>query len=167
MHRNTYLLVIFLAVFAALVVGVNLGKRLATPAPTPAPTPAESPSPSPISVSDIYTNKTCGFSFIYPSTLTLSEESTGSALLVHSTNKDESIVVACQPEIPRPPLTPDKIETVLISSISANLYHDASAKDGTQIDELIFRNPKTNMDIFIAGFGETFNSVIATVKLLP
>jgi len=163
MHRNTYLLIICLAVFAALVIGVNLGKRLATPAPTTTPKASITPSPT----GNTYTNEECGFTLSYPAILSLTGNATQSALLVHSTNKDESIAIACQEEIPRPPLTADNIESFMISSISATLYHDASAKDGTQIDELIFTHPTTGMDIFIAGFGKTFDSVIATVKLLP
>lgn len=164
MHRNTYLLVIFLAIFASLVVGVNLGKRLNPPTPL---TPTPSSTTTPTSTSSKYTNETCGFSLIYPTTLTLTDGATNSALFIHTTVKDQSIAVACQEEIPRPPLTTDRIETMIISSVSAKLYHDASAKDGTQIDELIFRNPKTGMDIFIAGFGETFDQVIETLKLIP
>ena len=34
MHRNTFLLVLFLAILAALVVGVNIGKKL-SPQETP------------------------------------------------------------------------------------------------------------------------------------
>lgn len=170
MHRNTYLVITFLAVFAALVVGVNLGKRLsAVPAPTPSPAPAVSLAPT----TEVYTNEACGFSFAYPTTLTPTATATESALFIHATDKDQSVVVACQAEIPRPPLTADRIENLVIyneaqtASMSARLYHDSSAQDGTPIDELIFRNPKVGMDIFIAGFGETFNTIIETVKLLP
>lgn len=169
MHRNTYLVITFLAVFAALVVGVNLGKRLSiAPSPTPSPTPAASPTPT----TEVYTNEACGFSFTYPTTLSRAD-ATNSALLIHRTDQTQSIAVACQEEIPRPPIPADKIERRTIyneaktASISARLYHDASAKDGTPLDELIFRNPRTGMDIFIAGFGDTFNQIIETLKLLP
>ncbi len=172
MHRNTYLVVTFLAVFAALVVGVNLGKRLSPAAgPTPTPLPTISLAPTPTTAT--YTNEACGFSFTYPTTLTLTDNATSGALLVHTTDKDQSVAVACEEEIPRPPLTADRIESLLIyneaktASVSARLYHDASVKDGTLLDELIFQNPRTGMDIFIAGFGEIFDSVIATIKLLP
>lgn len=178
MHRNTYLFVTFLAVFAALVVGVNLGKRSSPPSNamttiTPTPLrPSDSAGQAPTPTTALYTNKECGFSLDYPAGLTLMEGATGSAFLVNTQNQNESVAIACQEEIPRPPLTADKIETRTIynptktASVSARLYHDASAKDGTPIDELIFRHPKTGIDIFIAGFGETFDNIIATVKLL-
>jgi len=171
MHRNTYLLVTVLAVFAALVVGVNLGKRL-TPTEAPNPSPTSTPIAAPTPAIATYTNEACGFSFTYPTTL-IRTDATNSALFVHKTDKDESIVALCQEEIPRPPIPPDNIERRTLyneaqtASISARLYHDASAKNGTPLDELIFRNPKTGMDIFIAGFGETFNTIIKTVKLFP
>jgi hypothetical protein len=173
MHRNTYLLVIFLSIFAALVVGVNIGKRMSgstsTVAPAPTPTIEQEPTPT----TAVYLNKACGFAFAYPTTLSLMDNATGSALLVHATDKNESIAVACQEEIPRPPITASNIENMVIynetktASLSARLYHDASAQDGTPIDELIFRNPKTGMDVFIAGFGATFDQIIDTLILVP
>lgn len=175
MHRNTYLLVVFLAVFAALVVGVNLGKRLSPSSNTSAtitPMPSKADAPS-IPTTIAYTNSACGFSLEYPESLTRMEGATWSAFLVNAQDENGSVAIACQQEIPRPPLTADNIEARVVyneaktASASARLYHDASAKDGTAIDELIFRHPKTGMDIFIAGFGEIFDQVIATVKLLP
>ena len=162
MHRNTYLLVVFLAVFAALVVGVNLGKRLQ---PTPL-APTSAPTATPTAVDSLLQYSGCGISLQYPTTLTLMDSASGSALFVDKANTDQSVVVTCQKDIPRPALTTDNIETIVISSVSAKLYHDASPKDGSAIDELIFRHPKTGLDVFIAGFGETFNSIIKTVKLL-
>lgn len=160
MHRNTYLLVVFLAVFAALVVGVNIGKRIAAPIQT-TPTTTQSPTPTVLQYSG------CGIMLQYPTTLTLMDSASGSALLVDKTNTDQSVVVTCQKDIPRPALTTDNIETFVIASVSAKLYHDASAKDGTPIDELIFSHPKTGLDVFVAGYGETFNSVIASIILIP
>ncbi len=173
MHRNTYLLVIFLAVFAALVVGVNLGKRLSQPSPAPTQPSTPSVTLTPTPTTAIYSDETCGFSLVYSASLSILNNATGSALLVNEIDNDQSIAIACQEEIPRPPLTADKIETLVIyneaktASVSAKLYHDASPKDGTAIDELIFRHPKTGMDIFIAGFGKTFDDIITTIKLLP
>lgn len=165
MHRNTYLLVIFLAVFAALVVGVNLGKRLSsTPPPT---TPAPTPTATPSAALSLLQNTSCGISLQYPATLTLMDSASGSALLVDKKDTNQSVVVTCQKDIPRPALSAENTETIMISSVSAKLYHDASPKDGAAIDELIFRHPTTGMDVFIAGFGETFDAVIKTVKLLP
>lgn len=158
MHRNTFLLVVFLAIFAALVIGVNIGKRGASTAePTPIPTQAP--------VTQHYSG--CGITLEFPTTLTLMDSASGSAVLIDKTNTDQSIVIACQKDIPRPAVSTDAIETLNIGSTSAKLYHDASPKDGSKIDELIFTHPKTDLDVFIAGFGETFNAIIKTVTLLP
>lgn len=174
MHRNTFLLVVFLAIFAALVVGVNIGRRLAAPSPAqPTPTPSASLPATPSTSLNTYRNPVCGITLTYPSTLNLMDSASGSALFIDKTNANESVVITCQKEIPRPPLVAPKIETVILTSdnsnasVSAKLYHDASAKDGTSIDELIFRHPTTGLDVFIAGFGETFNAIIKTVKLTP
>ncbi len=81
--------------------------------------------------------------------------------------------MTCQKDIPRSSLPPNKIETLTISdstgvaSTEAKLYHDSSPKDGTLIDILIFTHPKNKMDVFIAGYGETFNQIIQTITLLP
>lgn len=172
MHRNTYLLVIFLAVFAALVVGVNIGRHFTLSQPPivavkpPSPTPIPTPTPA------SYTNSVCGFILNYPNTLTMMGNTTQSAILTNTKDTTQSVAVACQKNIPRPAIDASNIETVLIqhpggATVSANLYHGSSAKDGSTIDELIFRNPKNGIDIFIAGFGDTYNQVIKTVQLLP
>ena len=176
MHRNTYLLVTFLAVFAALVVGVNLGRGFAgIPANSPKVTPKPLPTvPAiPTITLNTYTNTVCGFSFQYPNTLTKLETASGSALLVDGTTKAQSLAIACQKDIPRPPVPADKIETRMLmnaantASISATLYHDASPKDGTPVDSLIFRIAGSGLDAFIAGYGETYDQMLTTVKLLP
>jgi len=97
---------------------------------------------------------------------------TESAILTNTKDTTQSLAIACQKNIPRPALNSTRIETILIpnpggATVSANLYHDSSAKDGSPIDELIFRNPRNGIDIFIAGVGDTYNQVIKTVRLLP
>jgi hypothetical protein len=172
MHR-TYLLITFLAAFAALLVGVHLGKRLSPSSlqtATTTPTPTASPE-STTSATQLYTNTMCGFTLQVPTTLSFMEGASGSAFLINANNQNESIAIACQSDIPRPPLTLDKIETVILyneaktASAAAKLYHDASAKDGTPLDQFIFYHPTKDMDVFIAGFGKTFDTVIATLKL--
>lgn len=170
MHRNTYLLVIFLALFAALVIGVNIGRRLTGTVTTPAvsPTPAASPAPEMTE----YTNPLCGFTVSYPNTLTMMGSSTGSAILTNANDATQSVAIACQNDIPRPALDPTRTEKIQISNpggstISATLYHDTSAKDGTPIDKLMFRSPKNGADVFIAGSGDTFSEVIKSLRLLP
>lgn len=175
MHRNTYLLVAILAVVAALLTGINLGRRFAPPQQS---TQTEAPSPVPSQTQPTltlipYTNTVCGISLQYPNTLTKLDNASGSAILTNTQNSEDSIAVACQEDIPRPPLPAEQIESMTVwnttktASIAAKLYHDASPKDGTPMDALIFYLPRINMDVFIAGYGSTFDQILQTVRLLP
>lgn len=177
MHRNTFLLVAGLAVFAALVVGVNIGTRMSTAhnqqfinqptadtVSTPIPTPTQKLSTAMLTT---YTSAYCGITFDYPERLQKLEGATGSAIFTDTNVASSSILLTCQRDIPRPPILADKIESVVISSVSAKLYHDTSDKDGRTIDKLIFRHPKTGLDIFLAGTGEIFKKLISSITLLP
>lgn len=182
MHRNTYLLVIILTIVAALLVGVNIGKRLTKQTPAGqsrrqealagSPLGGASPTPTPAITTQTYPDTYCGFSLSYPSSFTVLENASGSAILNSGADKTQSITLTCQKGIPRPSLSGDKIENVIISttagaSVSAKLYHDSSAKDGTPIDAIIFRHPTNGMDAFIAGYGDAFNAAIKTIQILP
>lgn len=161
MHRNTLLLVAFLAVIAALLIGINVGRSL-TKTTQISPTPLPSPTIGYLQASS------CGVSFTYPNFLKGMESSTSGAILVNTTNPNDSIVIVCQEDIPRVALPPEKIETISISgvaSVSALLYHDTSQKDGTPIDKLIFTHPKTKLDVFVAGFGTTYQQLLQSLKL--
>lgn len=166
MHKNTYLLVSILAVFAALLIGVNIG-RIINNSPSTVPSPTPIPEKNMLTYSDLL----CGFSLNYPATMNILDGASGSAVLINPEGADQSVVITCQKEIPRPALLPEKTEKRILTniqgtaSVSAILYHDASAKDGAPIDSLIFRIPGTTLDVFIAGFGDTFNEIIRTVKL--
>lgn len=170
MHRNTYFLVIILAVCAALLVGVNIGKRLTKQAPPPASLP--SPTPAPGVTTQTYMNTFCGFSLDYPASFTILENASGSAILHNAADKTQSITLTCQKTIPRPALSEDKIETLTIpvatdASVSAKLYHNSSAKDGTPIDAVIFKHPTNGMDGFVAGYGSAFDAAIKTLHIIP
>ena len=170
MHRNTLLLTAALAVIAALVVGVNIGRNL-SPAQAPIPSPTVTITPSPITTLQ-YKSTKCGVSLSYPSNLQVNESTTSATAFIDATHPEQSTILICQHNIPRAALSPDKIESVTIHSetsaatISAKLYHDTSAKDGTPVDALIFTNAKKGFDVYIAGFGQTFQSIIASVKVL-
>ncbi len=178
MPRNTFIVISVLAVIAALVVGVNVGKGMntgQTTLPTPAVTPEEI-SPTPISPSlTTYTNTNCGISFDYPANFMKQEVASSASTSAGAVFADPQntgstsgvIVFTCQKDIPRPPLLATSIETILIGSTSAKLYHDTNAKDGSPTDKLIVRHPKTGLDIFLAGLGTTFRQVVASIKILP
>lgn len=164
MHRNTYLLLAVLAVFAALVVGVNVGKTLKNPTHT---SPAI-PTPTPARITQTYISTYCGFSLEYPSVYTVMDNASGSAIFTNPGDKNQSIAIVCQKDIPKPALPLDKMEAFAIgtSSLSATLYHDSAPRDGTPIDALIFRNPQ-GLDVFIAGYGQGYTSAIHSIQLLP
>ena len=170
------MLVIFLAVFAALVAGVNIRNRIDTPEQIPAEKLSDSPSPmqqSPtIKDTKDHEYKDCAVGFSIPDMFTLTNESSRSAILTRSDAKS-SIMIACQKDIPRPPLPSGFIETIKLTNtdktttISAKLYHDQAPKDGEKIDALIYYNPKIKMDVFIAGYGSEFDALRSSLRLLP
>ena len=166
MARNTFLLVSVLAVVAALLVGLNIGRQLSASAPTITQV-QETPTPTPKPLSE-YTNTSCGVSFTIPEGYTLSPAGNASMSAIFvGTGSDKPITFVCQSEIPRVPLSPEKIETVSVGSVSAKLYHDTDAKEGNPIDKLIFTHPKNRLDIFLAGAGNGFQKLVATIMLLP
>jgi len=162
MHRNTFLLVLILAIVAALLVGVNIGRTYTPPVEVIA-----SPTPTPILAAPLpttFTGTNCGISLTLPAGITVEAEATNSAQFV---SPDGMVVLlGCEKEIPKPAIPADKIETIQIASISAKLYHTTSAKDGTPFDALIFRNPTTAMDIYLAGLGSTFSAIIRSIEVL-
>lgn len=169
MHRNTYVFVVILAVFAALVTGINLGRKLGRTeiAQVIQPTPQSplTPTPQVTPTSFTYRNEACGISLEYPSNMTVVAQASNSAIISGETS-EEAVVITCQKEIPKPLLQPNRIETVMIGSTSATLYHDVSAKDGTPIDKIIFTHPKNRMDVLVAGIGAPFETIRTTLQIL-
>jgi len=184
MHRNTYLLIVVLAIIAALVVGINLGKKFQKTDTTIVPTVTVIPTEPSVEVTPeiagasgipktssvpntIVTNTPCGFSFSYPANnFSILDDKAGSMQLTNKTNKEDVIIMTCQAEIPRPALPQDKIEKMTISGMSVNLYHDSSEKDGSKLDAIIFTHPTKKTDVFISGYGSSFNALISTVSIL-
>lgn len=172
MHRNTYLVVSILAVLAALVVGVNVGRKISSPNTNPVPTPTIASSPPTQPQPQTFTDSPCGFSVQYTNDFTLTENASGSAVLQNAGDKNKSIIMTCQRNIPRPALPAENIESLSIpttggATVSAKLYHDQSSQDGTPIDAVIFTHPTSKLDIFIAGYGDAFNSLIKTITITP
>lgn len=172
MHKNTLLFTAVLAVVAALVVGVNIGKSMRSSPISTIPiivSPTYPPSPTLIS----YTNERCGITFMHPSNLQRLESTASGTILTDPKNQQDSIIIVCQKDIPRVPLAPENIEQITLfsasgsASLSATLYHDASEKDGTRIDKLIFYNKFKQLDVFIAGFGTVYDNAVKSLKILP
>jgi hypothetical protein len=176
MHRNTYILVGILAVLAALVVGVNVGRKIspatAPVTPTPQPTVDQPLAGTPTASLQTFTDSECGFSLMYGSAFTLMNNASGSAILNFANDKNKSVIMACQKDIPRPPLPANKIESLTLptttgASVSAKLYHDQSAQNGTPIDALIFTHPTSKLDVFVAGYGSDYDTVLKTIRIIP
>jgi len=164
MHRNTFILVVFLAVVASLLVGFNVGKQFhqepAIAVPTKTPTAAPTHPQLPLRP---YTNTSCSVSLAYPETYQVTE-STRSAIF---RSDMDAIVLACQQDIPDIAVSEDNKERVQIGTVSGMLYHTASPKDGTAIDVLKITHPKTGMDILISGIGSSFTAIITSLTLIP
>jgi hypothetical protein len=169
MYRNTYILLIFLAVFAAIVAGVNLtrGPEQAQPVQPSLPTPTAQPAQP-----ALYQLAGCGIAFPTQKNHTALEGPGNNVVFTAKTGSD-TIIVTCQKNIPRPALTADNIEKLAFdlpnqkpTTIAANLYHDASAKDGTPVDKLIFNHPVNGLDVFISGYGDTFQALIRQLSIL-
>jgi hypothetical protein len=80
--------------------------------------------------------------------------------------------MACQKDIPRPPLSAGKIESIKIASssaypqgISAKRYHDSSQKNGSSIDTLIFTHPATTLDVFVATIGFPLDEILSSFTI--
>ena len=101
------------------------------------------------------------------------DSTTSGTILTDPNKQEDSIIIICQKDIPRVALSNEDMEKLTIVSasgsatLSATLYHDASEKDGTKIDKLIFYNKYKQLDVFIAGFGTVYDNAIKSVKLLP
>ncbi len=177
MHRNTYIFIIFLAIFAAIVAGVNVSNLLYPQKVVVNEQPQGStqlaiPSLNSEPRDSTYTSSACGISFLFNSSLSMRSESSESAIFSTPETSD-SIFVTCQKDIPRPPIVDNLIEERAIEntsksiSVSAKLYHDQSPKDGSKIDALIFFHPTIQKDVFIAGYGNDFDTIMNSVHLIP
>ena len=173
MQRNTFIFVAGLAVVAALIVGLNIGKSMGNATPVAKNSPTPSPTPQTLITQLSYINEPCGISFTYPSNLQKLDSTTSGTILTNPQKQEDSIIIICQKDIPRVPLSEESMETLIIPSssgsatLSATIYHDASQKDGTKIDKLIFYNKYKQLDVFIAGFGTVYQNAIRSIKLLP
>lgn len=191
MAKGTIILLFCLSIIAVFLFGVNFGKKLNSPITdnlqliTVSPT-ANYPSltafptissgtSSAITVTSkpkvtgtgTYTDKTCGFSFSYPGSYVRQTTSNEQSFIFSDPDDPNlAIAIACLSEIPRPPVSSDKIEATTIDGRAAMLYHDQSAKDGSPRDEVIVKHPKSGKEIIIAGYGENFHQVLTSFKFI-
>lgn len=193
MAKTTLIFIFSLAIIATLLIGINIGKNLnlsseelaSSTSPTLTLVPSQNPSPtiaktvtgSGFIESKIYTTKeesstttftngSCGFQFSYPGSYIHEQtQNQNSVIFVNPNNQDELIAAFCAENIPRPPVSPENIEAIILDGQPANLYHDQDQK-GNPRDEIIVRHPKNGLEIIIAGYGEVFQNVLSSFKFL-
>lgn len=171
------------------MIGINVGKKISSnqnmpseptasgqrPATVLSPTLTLTPTITSTTSSQMkgtkslttYTDKTCGFSFSFPSsfikTQTVNQQST---IITDPNDPDQAIAVTCAEEIPKPPLPDDKIEQITLDEIPATLYHDTNAKDGSPRIEVIVKHPTKNLEIIIAGYGTLFQQAVSSFRFI-
>ncbi len=189
MVKNTALLLFFLCIVATLLIGINLGKKIGKntdvpnlPVPTNPPVsvsptliptvqlnlpPTSSATTSANAETSTVTDQTCGFRLTFPSSyLKQKTENSQSQIFTNPDKPEEGVATACQEEIPKPPLTADKIESIILDGVAATLYHDQNAKDGTPRDEVIVKHPSKNLEVIIAGYGTIFRQALSSFKFI-
>lgn len=196
MAKGTIILLFILFIIASLLLGINIGKKIGNPESSPPqpvtinqlpttnyqsptitlpPTPESSVSAT-LSVTPIntkktsgtstFTDKTCGVSFSYPGSYLKQTSANGkSTIFTDPENIDTAIAVACAPSIPRPPVTSDQIEAITVDKIAATLYHDKNP-EGLPRDEVILKNPYNDMEVIIAGFGSTYQTILKNLRFV-
>lgn len=189
MAKGTIVSLFILALVATLLFGINIGKKISSnqnmpseptinvQRPTTIPTPTLTLSPTITSTSSsqisgsksltTYSDKTCGFSFSYPGSFIKQQTVNEKSIIISDPNdENQAIAATCAQEIPKPPLPDNKIEQIILDKVTAALYHDTNAKDGTPRDEVIVRHPTNNMEIIIAGFGSLFQQAISSFRFI-
>lgn len=188
MAKGTIIFLFALSLLATLLFGINLGKKLGissnfnlqpttgnvqptiTPSPTITIVPTKSASPSATMKKSTsittYTDGTCGFSFSYPGSFMKQKSVNQQATILTDPDDPASVIaVTCAASIPRPPVTSDKIESIMLDKVAATLYHDQN-KDGTPRDEVIVKHPTSGTEIILAGYSTTFQQVLTSFKFV-
>lgn len=161
MHKNTRLFILFLAVVVAALFGIKMS-NMATGGPTQV-----LPSGTPVAVENVspktYSYVGCGISFSAPE---FEVKETKEALKLTQKITGEEIDIVCGKSLPTPPLTKDKIESTNIASQSATLYHDQNVKTQKPLDVVKFKHPKTQLEVAVFGYGETYKALVKSIQLL-
>jgi hypothetical protein len=171
--------------------GKTLSVKLALPNPIPSPLPTSTPSPTltPVPTEKIiptinisiypsstsskgvnsgtstFTDGTCGISFTIPGGYLRTSSQNGKSSIFTDPNDPNAMIAAtCASQIPRPPLPAEKVEAILLDGVAATLYHDSNAKDGSPRDEIIAKHPTSGQEVFVAGYGETFQRALKSFK---
>ncbi|MBM3284134.1 hypothetical protein FJY90_07920 [Candidatus Gottesmanbacteria bacterium] len=190
MAKGTTIFILILAVLASLLFGINIGKKLGkseiasvnqatinnqqltiTPIPSLTITSILTLSSTPTATSSgkisgitTYTDKSCGFSFSYPGSFIRQKTvNSQSVIFTDPDNPNLAIAAACAASIPRPPVASEKIESLILDGVAGILYHDQNP-DGSPRDEVIVKHPDKELEIIIAGYGDSFTSALTSFK---
>jgi hypothetical protein len=169
MHANTKLLVIGLAIIAALLIGVNIGRQVSRqPASAPIPLALLSPTqkllPTPTPKMTTYTNSVCGFKVAYSERWTIGDSSEQGTLFSEEKGSSAALI-GCKPTFSRPQPPKDRIETVTIASVSGTLFH-SDATDGSPTQLFVIKHPTKNEDIYVAGDGPEFKTLLQGISFI-
>lgn len=192
MAKGVIILLFMLGIIAALLVGINIGKKICNPdsslpqptvniqpstttpptiiiTPTPEVSSSATLSATPVKKTagtSTFTDRTCGVSFSYPgSYMKQTSVNNQSTIFTDPDNPDTAIAVACATTIPRPPISSDKIEAITVANIAATLYHDKNP-NGDPRDEVIVKNPYNDMEVIIAGYGPTYQTILRNIRFV-
>jgi hypothetical protein len=189
MAKGTIITLFILAIIASILLGINFGMKIEkqknVQSPTPVPTkitPTKPILPSIIPTKpestdgaktkeetnqiSYYSDKKCGFSVSFPTSyLSQKTENEKSVILTDPTNPEKMIAFVCTTAIPRPPVSSENIESIMLDGQPATIYHDRDQQGNTR-DELIVKNPQNGLEIFIAGSTQIFKETIASFKFL-
>ncbi len=158
MHRNTRLVIFFLAILAGIVTVANLRK---TENPEPQ---VQQTFPTPTPTSDIfagavrYDSDECGISLVYPRTHEFMEnpEEEGGVQFIRMEHPTETITLSCAKTIKPPDVTADMTLEYTAASVSGILYRGVK-------DAFIFTNPKNNLEVKIGGVSILLKKVLETL----
>lgn len=184
MAKATLALLFVLSLVATLLLGINIGKKMeklqSMPIPSPTPQNLQISPPSvsttpPITPNNVttsgnlttYTSYNCFYKATYPNSWRHVELDAKSVAFENpSSTESGRVAILCAQSVPTPSVPVDKIANYSIGSISAKLYHNFSS-DSTPLEEIIAPIPGKNMNIFIAGSGSVFSSIVKSIQFLP
>jgi hypothetical protein len=188
MAKGTIIALFILSSIAILLIGINIGKKIGISQSSPpksenteavmksadiSVSPTSEIRNNPITTESAaikytrYEDINCGVSIDYNQEFIRQDtEQDNSVIIMEKDNPKSAIFIACEKEIPQPPLSADKIEIITIDGIKGKLYHDSSAKDGSPRDEAIFIHPFREMEVILAGFGRHFDYALKSLKFL-
>ena len=188
MAKGTIIALFILTFFATLLIGINIGKKIGisqtnqqeissvqglTPTLSILSPALQETRNSQISTESAskettsYIDQNCGVSIVYRGSY-IKQDTTenSSTIILEKDNPKSAVFIACEKEIPEPPLPSDKIDDITIDGVLGKLYHDTNAQDGSPRDEAIFDHPSRDFEVIIAGFGDYFQSALNSLEFI-